>query len=54
MATTDFNAFRVAREELLLTFMDIVRSSGCAFAYPTQTVQVKEPRAVQAPPGGGR
>jgi len=41
LATTDFNIFRAAREEIYLKIMQIVRRAGSDFAYPTSTVFVK-------------
>ncbi len=52
MSTKDYNAFRIAREDLLLAFMEVVRKAGCAFAYPTQTVQVTEASGAGRSPGG--
>ena len=38
--TTDFNQFRVMRQDVLLGFMDVVEKAGSAFAFPTRTVHV--------------
>ncbi|MBM3984160.1 MAG: mechanosensitive ion channel family protein [Planctomycetes bacterium] len=38
--TTDYNEFRVCREEVLLGFMEVVEQAGSAFAFPTRTVHV--------------
>jgi len=38
--TTDFNKFRVIRQDILLAIMDVVEKAGSAFAFPTQTVHV--------------
>jgi len=38
--TADFGEFRSFREELLLSFMEVVEKEGSALAFPTQTVHV--------------
>jgi MscS family membrane protein len=38
--TTDFEEFRVIREDVLLRFMEVVEQAGSGFAFPTQTVHV--------------
>jgi MscS family membrane protein len=42
ISTADFDLFRVVREELLLGIMQVVESNGARFAFPTQTVWVKQ------------
>jgi MscS family membrane protein len=40
----DFEEFKRVREEVLLSFMEVVEKAGCSFAFPTQTVHlVREP-----------
>jgi MscS family membrane protein len=39
-AVPDFDAFREAREEVLLGFMQVVEEAKTGFAFPTQTVHV--------------
>jgi MscS family membrane protein len=39
-ATQDWSEFQLIRQELLLRFMEIVASSGTAFAFPTRTVRL--------------
>jgi MscS family membrane protein len=39
-ATADWNEFTVVRQELLLRFLEVVRGSGSALAFPTQTLHV--------------
>ena len=39
-STTDWNEFQVIRQGVLLRFMQIVESTGTAFAFPTRTVQL--------------
>jgi MscS family membrane protein len=53
--TTDYNEFGRIRQDLLLTFMEIVEKAGSAFAFPTRTLHVieEEPRA-EAGAGAGR
>lgn len=41
--TTDFDEFRAIRQELLLSFMEIVEGAGSSFAYPTQTLHLAPP-----------
>jgi MscS family membrane protein len=38
--TTDYDEFRVLREEALLGFMRVVEDAGTGFAFPTQTVHL--------------
>ncbi|HEY5922496.1 MAG TPA: mechanosensitive ion channel family protein [Kofleriaceae bacterium] len=38
--TTDFNQFRVMRQDVLLGFLEVVEKAGTAFAYPTRTVHM--------------
>jgi MscS family membrane protein len=38
--TKDFGEFRTIRQELLLTFLEIVASAGSQLAYPTQTLHL--------------
>lgn len=40
--TGDWNQFRVYRQEVLLGFMDVVESSGTAFALPSQNVHLTQ------------
>jgi MscS family membrane protein len=47
-ATADWNEFTVVRQELLLRFLEVVRESGSALAFPTQTLHVA------SAPGGDR
>ena len=45
-STSDFNQFRIMRQEVLLGFMEVVEKAGSAFAFPTRTVHVvAEPSA---------
>jgi MscS family membrane protein len=37
---TDWGAFKVIRQDILLQFMEVVESAGSSFAFPTQTVHV--------------
>ena len=47
-ATQDWNEFQVIRQEILISFMDVVESAGTAFAFPTRTVHLaKDDVAVQ-------
>ena len=44
--TADWGEFQAIRQELLLSFMDVVEKAGSSFAFPTRTVHlVKEPPA---------
>ena len=43
--TTEFDEFRALREEVLIAFIDVVEAAGSSFAFPTQTVYVKETQA---------
>lgn len=47
--TTDFDVFRVIREEILLGFMQVVERAGTSFAFPTRTVHLVQagPRAAE-------
>ena len=47
--STDMEGFRAAREQLLMTFMEIVEKQGSALALPSQTVYVDDVRARPAP-----
>ena len=38
--TTDWNEFQSIRQDLLLSFMDVVEKAGTGFAFPTRTVHV--------------
>jgi MscS family membrane protein len=38
--TTDFKEFASIRQEMLLTFLELVEKAGTALAYPTRTVMV--------------
>ncbi|MEX2181514.1 MAG: mechanosensitive ion channel family protein [Gemmatimonadaceae bacterium] len=40
--TTVIDEFRAIREELLLAIMDVVERNGASFAFPTQTVHVRQ------------
>lgn len=40
--TSDWNEFMAIREEVLLAFMQVVESAGASFAFPTQTVYVRQ------------
>jgi MscS family membrane protein len=40
--TTDFAEFQGIRQELLLSFMEVVEGAGTAFAVPMRTVNVRE------------
>jgi MscS family membrane protein len=53
-ATTDWNEFQLIRQELLLSFLQVVEAAGSAFAFPTHTVHLRpgaEARAQQHPSG---
>ena len=39
-ATTDYGEFRVIREQVLISIMEILERAGSGFAFPTQTVHV--------------
>lgn len=39
--TTDFNEFRVFRQEVLFAIMEIVEGAGSSFAFPTRTVHLE-------------
>jgi MscS family membrane protein len=41
-STTDYAEFQAIRQELLLTFLDLVERAGTSFAVPTSAVHVKE------------
>lgn len=48
----DAEEFKLAREEALLSFMDVVEAAGSSFAFPTQTVHLVQPASGGgAPPG---
>ena len=38
--TREWSEFQVFRQELLLGFMEVVKSAGTSFAFPTRTVHV--------------
>jgi MscS family membrane protein len=40
--TTDIDIFRAAREEIYFRFMQIVEDAGCSFAFPTQTINMRQ------------
>ncbi len=40
--TTEFSEFRILREEALLDFIRVVEGAGSSFAFPSQSVYVKE------------
>jgi MscS family membrane protein len=42
--TTDFNQFRVMRQDVLLAIMEVVEKAGSAFAFPTRTVRMIDER----------
>jgi MscS family membrane protein len=42
-ATSDFDAFTVIRQDLLLKFMAVVERAGARFAFPTRTLQLVNP-----------
>lgn len=42
--TTNYDEYRVIREEVLLRFMEVVEQNGTSFAFPTQTVHVVSPK----------
>jgi MscS family membrane protein len=52
VATTDYNIFREAREEILFKIMDIIAASGTALVFGTQTTLIPPPRADDPNPGG--
>jgi MscS family membrane protein len=43
--TSDWGEFQGIRQEMLLSFMQVVEAAGTAFAFPTQTVHVQGPKA---------
>ncbi len=45
LQTPDWDEFTLARQELLLRFMDVVERAGTSFAFPTRTVHVVGRRA---------
>jgi MscS family membrane protein len=45
IATTDFNIFRAAREEILLNIMDILEAEGVSLAYGAQALMLDRPDA---------
>jgi MscS family membrane protein len=52
--TDSWGDFQVARQDILLQFMDVVERAGTAFALPTQTLHVASlPRLPEPTPGGG-
>jgi MscS family membrane protein len=36
--TQDFGEFQLIRQEILLSFMDVVENAGASFAFPTRTI----------------
>jgi MscS family membrane protein len=50
--TTDFDEFRVCRQDVLLGFMRVVETEGSSFAFPTRTVHVVGGGAQAAPKAG--
>jgi MscS family membrane protein len=40
--TTDWNEFLLYRQGILLQFMDVVEHAGSSFAFPSQTVYLKQ------------
>jgi MscS family membrane protein len=42
--TTDFNQFRVMRQDVLLSFMEVIEKAGTAFAFPTRTIHMVSER----------
>jgi MscS family membrane protein len=47
----DFEEFKRVREEVLLSFMEVVEKAGCSFAFPTQTVHLVREPTPRAPRG---
>jgi MscS family membrane protein len=49
-ATTDFGAFTVVRQEMLLRLLEVVERAGAGLAFPTRTIVMPEaaPRAAEA------
>lgn len=43
--TSDWNEFVAIREEVLLSFMEVVEKAGTSFAFPSQTVYLRQARA---------
>ena len=41
--TSDWSEFQCIRQEILLTFMDVVERAGTSFAFPTTTVHLASP-----------
>lgn len=48
-ATTDFDEFRVCRQEALLGIMRVVQEAGASFALPAGAMQVVAAPAAAAP-----
>ncbi|MCC7003293.1 MAG: mechanosensitive ion channel family protein [Gemmatimonadaceae bacterium] len=42
LTVSDINEFRIVREELLLSIMRIVEGAGASFAFPTQTLMLRQ------------
>ena len=42
IVTRDMNIFRAAREEIFFRFMEVVQGAGCSFAFPTQTINLRQ------------
>jgi MscS family membrane protein len=52
--TPDWGEFQLIRQEVLLSFMDVVESAGTSFAFPTRTVHLElERRRRRAGAAGG-
>ena len=41
--TADWNEFQAIRQDVLLALIDVVERAGTAFAFPTQTVELRRP-----------
>lgn len=50
--TSDWNEFQLIRQEVLLSFMEVVEQAGSSFAFPTQTLHVASLPPMPAPAGG--
>lgn len=40
--TSDWSQFRTWRQEVLISFMDVIEGAGSSFAFPTQTIHVAQ------------
>jgi len=49
MMTSDFNVFQEWRQETLLAIMGIVERAGASFAFPTQTLHIRQPTQARMP-----